>query len=157
MFDRITPCLWFDGNAEDAAKFYVSVFPNSKITSIAYYSEAGPRNAGEVLIVSFELDGAPFTALNAGPQFHFTEAVSFQIPCKDQKDVDHYWDKLTQGGVEIQCGWLKDKYGLAWQVVPVKLMERNAHGEPAKLKRMNEAMFKMKKLDIAELERAYNG
>jgi len=157
MFDKLTPCLWFDGKAEEAAKFYVSIFPNSKITKTAYYSEAGPMKAGTVLIVSFELDGVPFTALNGGPHYKFNEAVSFQIPCKTQKDVDYYWDKLTAGGSEIQCGWLKDKYGLAWQVVPVKLMEMNAHGEPARLARMNQAMFKMKKLDIAALERAYNG
>ncbi|HEV2563424.1 MAG TPA: VOC family protein [Rhizomicrobium sp.] len=157
MFDKITSCLWFDRQAEDAARFYVSVFPNSKITDIAYYSDAGPMPKGTVLIVSFELDGQPFTALNGGPQFKFTEAVSFQIPCKDQKDVDYYWDKLTAGGSESQCGWLKDKYGLSWQVVPVKLIELAVHGEPAKLKRMNEAMFKMKKLDIAALEQAYNG
>lgn len=156
MFNKIAPCLWFDGNAEEAAKFYVSVFPNSKITDIAYYTEAGPRKAGEVLIVSFELDGTPFTALNAGPQFHFNEAVSFQIPCKDQKEIDYYWNKFTEGGSEIQCGWLKDKYGLAWQVVPMKIMELHVHGDSARLTRMNQAMFTMKKLDMAELERAYN-
>lgn len=156
MFDKITPCLWCDGNAEDMAKFYVSVFPNSKITDVAYYSDAGPGKPGDVLIVSFELNGAPFTALNAGPQFKFNEAISFQIPCKDQKEVDYYWEKLTAGGSEIQCGWLKDKYGLAWQVVPVNLMELNAHGERARLTRMNQAMFTMKKLDIATLEKAYN-
>jgi predicted 3-demethylubiquinone-9 3-methyltransferase (glyoxalase superfamily) len=157
MFDKITPCLWFDGNAEDAANFYVSVFPNSKITEVARYSEAGPGKPGSVLIVVFELDGVRFTALNGGPMFKFSEAVSFQIPCKDQKDVDYYWDKLTAGGSESQCGWLKDKYGLSWQVVPTKLIDLNTHGEPEKLKRMNQAMFKMKKLDIATLEKAYNG
>jgi predicted 3-demethylubiquinone-9 3-methyltransferase (glyoxalase superfamily) len=156
MFDKITPCLWFDGNAEEATKFYVSVFPNSKITEIAHYSEAGPGKPGSVLIVVFELDGVRFTALNGGPNFKFSEAVSFQIPCKDQKDVDYYWDKLAAGGSESQCGWLKDKYGLSWQVVPTKLIELNMQGEPAKLKRMNEAMFKMKKLDIEALEKAYN-
>jgi len=156
MFDKITPCLWFDGNAEEAAKFYVSVFPNSKITEIARYSEAGPGKPGSVLIVVFELDGARFTALNGGSNFKFSEAVSFQIPCKDQKDVDYYWDKLTEGGSESQCGWLKDRFGLSWQVVPVKLIELNTRGEPAKLKRMNEAMFKMKKLNIATLEKAYD-
>ena len=156
MFDKITPCLWFDGQAEDAAKFYVSIFPNSKISEIAHYSEAGPGKPGSVLIVVFELDGVRFTALNGGPNFHFTEAVSFQIPCKDQKDVDYYWDRLIAGGGEGQCGWLKDKYGLSWQVVPTSIIELHMRGEPQKLKRMNEAMFKMKKLDVATLERAYN-
>jgi predicted 3-demethylubiquinone-9 3-methyltransferase (glyoxalase superfamily) len=159
---KITPCLWFDTQAEDAARFYTSVFPNSRITSIARYGEAGRefhrREPGSVLIVGFELDGQPFTALNGGPQFTFSEAVSFQVPCDTQEEIDFYWDALVQGGGEhSQCGWLKDKFGLSWQIFPevIDHLFRD-HTSPA-CQRAFAAMMQMTKLDIAALQRAYNG
>lgn len=151
---KITPCLWFDTQAEDAANFYVSVFKNSKITEISRYGDAGPRPKGMVLTVAFELDGQPFTALNGGPQFKFSEAVSFQISCETQDEIDHYWNRLVEGGAESMCGWLKDKFGLSWQVVPKRLIELITSSDAAKAKRVTEAMFKMKKIDIATLDRA---
>lgn len=158
MTKPIAPCLWLDTQAEDAARFYCSVFPNSKITATSYYSEAGPRPKGSVLTVGFELNGQPFTALNGGPQFKFSEAVSFQIPCDSQDEVDHYWNGLLAGGgVEDMCGWLKDRYGLSWQVVPNRLIELITGSDSAKTKRVTEAMFKMRKLDIAALEAAAKG
>jgi predicted 3-demethylubiquinone-9 3-methyltransferase (glyoxalase superfamily) len=150
----LTPCLWYDGNAEEAAKHYVSIFKNSKITHTSYYSDAGPMPKGKVMLVEFELDGQPFTALNGGPHYKFTEAVSFMIPCANQAEVDHYWSRLGEGGMEQPCGWLKDKFGLSWQVVPKRLLELMTGSEPARAKRVAEAMFKMKKLDIATLEAA---
>jgi predicted 3-demethylubiquinone-9 3-methyltransferase (glyoxalase superfamily) len=119
---RITPCLWFDTEGEEAAAFYVSLFKNSRITDVARYGESGPRPAGTVMVVSFELDGQPFTALNGGPEFTFDEAISFQIDCSSQDEVDHYWEGLTTGGEEGPCGWLKDRYGVSWQVVPSELI-----------------------------------
>jgi predicted 3-demethylubiquinone-9 3-methyltransferase (glyoxalase superfamily) len=160
---RITPCLWFDDQGEQAAELYTSIFPNSRITSIARYGEAGReihgRPAGSVMTVAFELDGQPFTALNGGPVFKFTEAVSLQVDCETQAQVDYYWDKLGAGGDEAaqQCGWLKDKYGLSWQIVPTVLPELMADPDPAKRDRVMTAMLKMKKLDIAALERAAKG
>lgn len=154
---RITPCLWFDGNAEDAANFYVSIFKNARITEISRYGDAGPLPKGTVLTVAFELDGQPFTALNGGPQYKFTEAVSFQIYCDTQEEVDHYWDKLVAGGSEQPCGWLKDKFGLSWQVVPNRLIELIQSPDAAKSQRVMEAMFKMKKIDIATIEAAARG
>jgi len=154
---RITPCLWFDGNAEEAANLYVSIFKNAKITEISRYGDAGPLPKGTVLTVAFELDGQPFTALNGGPQYKFTEAVSFQIYCDTQEEVDHYWDNLVDGGSEQPCGWLKDKFGVSWQVVPNRLIELIKTPDAAKGQRVMEAMFKMKKIDIATIEAAARG
>ena len=153
----ITPNLWFDTEGKEAAEFYVSVFPNSKIHNVSYYGEAGPRPAGTVLTVDFELDGQPFTALNGGPEFTFSEAVSMLIPCTDQDEVDYYWDKLLEGGEESQCGWLKDRYGFSWQVVPTELEVLLADPDPARAERAMKCMLGMKKLDIAELRAAADG
>jgi len=154
---RISPCLWFDHQAEEAANFYLSIFKNSKIKTITRYTEAGPGPKGSVMVVSFELDGVEFVALNGGPVFKFNEAVSLAISCSTQADVDYFWNKLTAGGEESQCGWLKDKYGVSWQVVPTVLTELMANSDAERVKRMTQAMFKMKKLDIATLEKAFNG
>jgi predicted 3-demethylubiquinone-9 3-methyltransferase (glyoxalase superfamily) len=157
---RIAPCLWFDNQAEEAAKFYVSVFRNSKIVSIARYPKAGQevhkRAAGSVMTVAFELDGEALTALNAGPQFQFTEAISLQVNCDTQEELDRYWEQLSKGGDPRaqQCGWLKDKYGLSWQIVPRVLPELLKDHESVKAQRAMEALLRMKKIDIAELERA---
>lgn len=153
----ITPCLWFDTEGEEAASFYVSVFPNSRITEVAHYGEGGPRPAGTVMTVAFELDGEPFTALNGGPQFSFDEAISFEITCEDQGEVDHYWDALTDGGEESQCGWLKDRFGVSWQVVPKALPELLADPDAERARRVMEAMLTMKKIDVAALRSAYDG
>ena len=159
----IMPCLWFDSQAEEAARFYTSVFKNSKIGTISRYGEEGHevhgRPAGSVMTVEFELNGQSFTALNGGPHFKFNEAVSFQIMCRTQEEVDHYWNKLSQGGdpKAQQCGWLKDKYGLSWQVVPTVMAELMSDSDREKAGRVMEAMLKMKKLDIAELKRAAEG
>jgi predicted 3-demethylubiquinone-9 3-methyltransferase (glyoxalase superfamily) len=155
---RITPCLWFDGNAEEAVNLYVSVFRNSKITEVSRYGDAGPVPKGTVPTIAFELDGQAFTALNGGPQYKFTEAVSFQIYCETQDEVDHYWNGLlVGGGTESMCGWLKDRFGLSWQVVPNRLIELMQSSDPAKATRVMEAMFKMRKIDIATLEAAAKG
>ena len=155
---KITPFLWFDSQAEDAANFYVSVFKNSRITAISRYTEGGPGPAGSVMTVAFELDGQPFTALNAGPVFKFTEAISFTVSCKTQEEVDYYWNTLTAaGGQESDCGWLKDKYGLSWQVVPRALIEMISDPDKAKSQRAFNAMLQMKKIDIAELKKAFAG
>jgi predicted 3-demethylubiquinone-9 3-methyltransferase (glyoxalase superfamily) len=160
---KITPCLWFDNQAEEAAKFYTGIFKNSRIGKIARYGEAGRevtrKPPGSVMLVEFELDGEPFQALNGGPDFKFNEAISLVITCKDQKEVDYYWDKLSQGGDPNaqMCGWLKDKFGLSWQVVPAVLPEMVGDPKSEKSQRAMEAMLKMKKLDIATLERAYAG
>jgi predicted 3-demethylubiquinone-9 3-methyltransferase (glyoxalase superfamily) len=151
---KITPFLWFDNNAEEAANFYTSVFPNSKILKTARYGEAGPGPKGSVMTVEFELDGQRMIALNGGPQFKFTEAISLVVDCKDQKEVDHYWNRLLQGGKESQCGWLKDRYGLSWQIVPTVLGELLSAPDAKKAKRVMEAMLKMKKIDIAALKAA---
>ena len=160
---RIVPCLWFDDQAEAAAKFYTDIFKNSKITKISYYTDVGRevhgRKAGSVMTVEFELDGQPFTALNGGPEFKFNEAVSLQIFCDTQKEIDYYWERLTQGGdpQAQQCGWLKDKFGLSWQVVPEGMEEMFTNeSSPAAARAMN-AMLGMKKIDVAQLERAYKG
>ena len=150
----ISPFLWFDNQAEDAAKLYVSIFPNSRILGVSRYGEAGPGPKGTVMTVSFELDGQRFIALNGGPQFKFTEAISFSIECETQEEVDRYWAKLTAGGEEGPCGWLKDKYGLSWQVNPRVLGELLSDPDHKKAKRVMEAMLKMKKIDIATLKRA---
>ena len=154
---RITPNLWFDTQAEEAAEFYCSVFPSSKVTSVARYTEAGPGEPGTVMTVEFELDGQRFVGINGGPEFTFSEAVSFQIDCEDQAEVDHYWDKLTDGGEEVQCGWLKDRYGLSWQVVPRGMEAVFSDPDPERAKRAMEAMLGMKKLDIAALRKAADG
>jgi len=151
---KITPFLWFDTQAEAAAKFYASVFPNSKILKTARYGEAGPGPKGSVMTVEFELAGQRMIALNGGPQFKFTEAISLSVDCKDQKEVDHYWTKLSQGGRESMCGWLKDRYGLSWQVNPTILGELLSSRDAKKAKRVMEAMLKMKKIDIAALKAA---
>ncbi len=150
----IIPCLWFDTLAEDAARFYVSVFRNSKITALSHYGEGGPMPKGTVLTVAFELDGRPFTALNGGPMYQFSEAISFQVGCQAQDDVDHYWSRLGDGGQEGPCGWLKDRFGLSWQIVPEALPRLLGHPDPAKAQRVLQAMMKMGKLDIAALEAA---
>lgn len=160
---RITPCLWFDDQAEEAAGFYSSIFKNSRIVGMTRYGEAGfeihGRPAGSVLTVEFELDGQAFTALNGGPVFTFNEAVSFQVSCETQEEVDYYWEKLSIGGDEAaqQCGWLKDKYGVSWQVVPTALPEMLSDADYAKSERVMTALLQMKKLDIAALQRAYDG
>lgn len=160
---KIIPFLWFDSQAEEAAKLYCEVFPNSRITDVSRYGEAGKeihgREPGSVMTVSFELDGHEFTAINGGPHFTLTEAVSFEIACADQAEVDHYWEKLGAGGDPNaqQCGWLKDRFGLSWQVVPTRLHELMADPDRAKANRAMGAMLQMKKLDIAALERAAAG
>jgi predicted 3-demethylubiquinone-9 3-methyltransferase (glyoxalase superfamily) len=162
-FDGIAPCLWFDDQAEEAARFYTGIFDGSRIVRISRYGEAGRevhgKARGTVLTVEFELRGQPFTALNGGPSFKFNEAISFQINCRTQKEVDYYWEKLSDGGDEKaqQCGWLKDRYGVSWQVVPTVLTEMIADPDPQKSQRAMAAMRRMKKLDIASLERAYAG
>ncbi|HEX7151578.1 MAG TPA: VOC family protein [Thermoanaerobaculia bacterium] len=156
--DKITPFLWFDTQAEEAANFYTSIFPNSKVGKKTYYGDAGPGPKGTVVTVEFELNGQQFVGLNGGPQFPFTEAVSFSIDCGDQQEVDYYWDKLTaRGGQPVQCGWLKDKFGLSWQVNPRILGQLISDPDPAKANRVMQAMLKMVKIDIAELQRAYDG
>jgi predicted 3-demethylubiquinone-9 3-methyltransferase (glyoxalase superfamily) len=154
---RISPCLWFDNQAEEAVNFYLSIFKNAKIKSVTRFGDAGPGPKGSVMVIAFELDGVELIALNGGPIFKFNEAVSLSIGCQSQAEVDHYWNKLTAGGTESQCGWLKDKYGVSWQVVPLPLTELMASSDAPRVKRMTEAMFKMKKLDIAVLEKAFNG
>jgi predicted 3-demethylubiquinone-9 3-methyltransferase (glyoxalase superfamily) len=160
---KITPCLWFDNQAEEAAEFYTSIFRNSRIVSISRYGEAGyevhGKLPGTVMMVAFELDGQTFTALNGGPVFKFNEAISFQVYCETQEEVDYYWEKLSAGGDEQawQCGWLKDKYGVSWQVVPTVLIEMLSDHNSEKSQRTMEAMLRMKKIDIDTLKRAYAG
>jgi predicted 3-demethylubiquinone-9 3-methyltransferase (glyoxalase superfamily) len=154
---RITPCLWFDTEGEEAARFYTSVFPNSRIVDVARYGEAGPREAGTVMAVKFELDGQEFVALNGGPEFTFDEAISFQIDCADQDEVDRYWTTLSEGGEEGPCGWLKDRFGLSWQVVPARLIELLSDPDEAKAQRAMAAMLEMRKIDIGAVEEAAAG
>jgi predicted 3-demethylubiquinone-9 3-methyltransferase (glyoxalase superfamily) len=155
---KITPFLWYDDKAEEAAKFYCSVFKDSKVLSVARYGDAGPGPKGSVMVVEFQIEGQEFVALNAGPRFKFTEAISFVINCKTQEEVDYFWEKLTaDGGAESMCGWLKDKYGLSWQVVPTILTELMKDKDPAKAQRVMQAMLQMKKIDIPTLKRAYEG
>ena len=153
---KITPFLWFDNQAEEAVKFYTSIFKNSKIVSIMRYGEAGPGPKGTVMTATFQLDGQEFVALNGGPHFKFTEAISFVINCKTQEEVDHFWEKLSEGGEESRCGWLKDKYGVSWQVVPTVLVEMLRDKDAEKSKRVMPAMLKMGKLDITKLKQAYD-
>jgi predicted 3-demethylubiquinone-9 3-methyltransferase (glyoxalase superfamily) len=152
--NKITPCLWFDTEGEEAANFYTSVFPNSKIIDVARYGSAGPRPEGMVMVVSFELDGQKFLALNGGPEFTFNESISFEVSCETQEEVDAFWSKLSEGGEEGPCGWLKDRYGVSWQIVPTRLNELIADPDPEKSQRVMRAMLSMKKIEIEELERA---
>jgi predicted 3-demethylubiquinone-9 3-methyltransferase (glyoxalase superfamily) len=157
MQQKITPNLWFDTEAEEAAAFYTSVFENSRIVNVARYTEAGPRPAGMVMTVEFELDGQRFIAINGGPEFTFDEAVSLMITCETQDEVDRYWERLSEGGEEGPCGWLKDRYGLSWQVVPSGMEELFADPDPKRAERAMQAMFGMRKLDIEALRRAADG
>ena len=160
---KITPCLWFDDQAEEAARFYTGIFRGSRILHVSRYAEAGReihgKPAGSAMTVEFELEGQRFTALNGGPQYRFSEAISLMVQCETQREVDHYWERLSQGGDESaqQCGWLKDRYGLSWQIVPEALPELIGGPDPAKSQRAMQAMFRMKKLDIDALRRAYAG
>lgn len=154
---KIHPCLWFDTEALDAADFYVSVLPNSAITQVSHYGEGGPRDPGTVLTVEFHLDDQPFLALNGGPEFTFDEAISFVIDCADQQEVDRYWQLLTEGGQEGQCGWLKDRYGLSWQVVPRELPVLISDPDPERARRATEAMMGMKKIDLTAMRAAAEG
>src|SRR3954466_6060240 len=151
MEHKIVPNLWFDTEAEEAAEFYCSVFPNSRIVSVARYTEAGPREAGMVMVVEFELNGHRFVGINGGPQFTFSEAVSFQINCEDQDEVDYYWERLSDGGEEGPCGWLQDRFGLSWQGVPTGMDELFSDPDPQRAKRAMEAMLKMGKLGSSAL------
>ncbi len=155
--DRITPCLWFDTEAEEAAAFYTSVFPNSRIVHVSRYGSAGPRPEGLVMEVEFEIDGRSVLALNGGPQFRFTEAISLQADCKDQDEVDRLWETLSEGGEEGPCGWLKDRYGVSWQIVPSRMYELIADSDPERAQRAIASMLQMGKIEIADLERAADG
>jgi predicted 3-demethylubiquinone-9 3-methyltransferase (glyoxalase superfamily) len=154
---KITTCLWFDNNAEEAVDLYTSIFKNSKVLEVSRYGEAGPGPEGGVLTIRFQLEGQEFQALNGGPQFKFTEAISLSVDCQSQAEVDELWEKLLEGGSEDQCGWLKDKFGLSWQIVPRALPELLGDPDPVKSRRVMEAMFKMKKIDIKALQEAYAG
>jgi predicted 3-demethylubiquinone-9 3-methyltransferase (glyoxalase superfamily) len=154
---RITPNLWFDQQSVEAAEFYVSIFPNSEITQVTHYGEAGPREAGMVLTVDFTLDGQEYTAINGGPQFTFDEAISLLISCADQEEVDYYWSKLTAGGSEGPCGWLKDRYGVSWQVIPTALHELILGPDETRSQRAMKAMLEMRKIEVAALHAAADG
>lgn len=151
---KITPCLWFDTEAEEAANFYVSLFEDSRIVNVSHFGEGAPRPAEMVLTVTFELAGQQFTALNGGPEFTFNEAVSFQVVCETQQEIDKFWDGLSEGGEEGQCGWLKDRYGVSWQVIPAKLEELLSDPDPQRSQRAMQALLQMRKLDIAALQQA---
>jgi predicted 3-demethylubiquinone-9 3-methyltransferase (glyoxalase superfamily) len=154
---KITPFLWFDNQAEEAMNHYVSIFKNSRVGKITRYGDAGPGPPGSVMVASFELEGQPFTALNGGPQFKFTEAVSFVVNCETQDEVDELWERLSAGGAEGQCGWLKDKFGLSWQIIPAALVELISDPNPEKSRRVTEAMLQMTRIDIAKLRQAHAG
>ena len=154
---KITPFLWFDNQAEEAMNHYVSIFKNSSVGKITRYGAAGPGPKGSVMVASFELEGQPFTALNGGPQFKFTEAVSFVVNCETQDEVDELWERLSAGGAEGQCGWLKDKFGLSWQIIPAALVELISDPDPEKSRRVTEAMMQMTRIDIAKLREAHAG
>jgi predicted 3-demethylubiquinone-9 3-methyltransferase (glyoxalase superfamily) len=153
---KITPFLWFDANAEEAVAFYTSIFPNSSVQKMDRYGKDSPGTEGAVMTIAFTLNGQAFMALNGGPVYQFNPAISFVVTCEDQAEVDHYWEHLTDGGQEVQCGWLTDKYGVSWQIVPKALDEMLADPEPEKAYRVMQAMLKMVKLDIAELQKAYD-
>ena len=154
---KITPFLWFDNQAEQAVNFYISVFQNSRITKVSRYGDAGPGPKGTVMVVEFELDGQRFLALNGGPQFKFTEAISFSVDCTTQKQIDEFWEKLSQGGEQGPCGWLKDRYGLSWQIIPNVLGEMMSDPDREKSNRVMQAMLKMKKIVVEDLRKAYEG
>jgi predicted 3-demethylubiquinone-9 3-methyltransferase (glyoxalase superfamily) len=154
---KITPYLWFDGQAEEAMNFYVSIFKDSKVGTVSRYGDAGPGPKGSVMVVTFQLEGQELMGLNGGPQYTFSPAISFMVNCKTQDEVDHLWEKLSAGGQIQQCGWLQDKFGVSWQIVPTALMELMRDKDPAKSKRVMEAMLKMTKLDVEQLKRAYDG
>jgi predicted 3-demethylubiquinone-9 3-methyltransferase (glyoxalase superfamily) len=154
---KITPCLWFDTEGEEAAEFYTSIFPNSRIVEVTRYGSAGPRAKGSVMTVSFELDGQRFIALNGGPDFTFNEAISLEVDCDSQDEVDSYWNALTEGGEEGPCGWLKDRYGVSWQIVPKVLTQLISDPDQEKGQRVMAAMLQMRKIEIAELEKAAAG
>ncbi len=154
---KITPMLWFDNNAEDAAQFYTSIFKTSKIAEVSRYGDAGPGPRGQAMVVRLQLEGQEFLALNGGPQYKFTEAISFVVNCETQEEVDYYWDKLSAGGKEVQCGWLRDRFGLSWQITPAILPRLLQDPDPAKSQRVMKAMLQMVKIDIAGLQRAYDG
>lgn len=153
---KITPFLWFDDQAEEAARFYTSVFKNSKLGNVSRYGDAGPGQKGRVMVAQFQLEGQNFLALNGGPRFKFTEAVSFVVNCETQDEVDYFWEKLSEGGRTSQCGWLKDKFGLSWQIVPTAMGKLLGDKDPAKSQRVMQAMLQMTKIDIAVLQRAYD-
>ncbi|HLO31405.1 MAG TPA: VOC family protein [Anaerolineales bacterium] len=154
---KITPFLWFDTQAEEAMKFYTSIFKNSKVNGVSRYGEAGPGPAGSVMTASFELEGMEFTALNGGPEYKFNESISFFVNCKSQEEIDYLWEKLTEGGEEGPCGWLKDQFGVSWQIVPTALGEMLGDPDPEKSSRVMQAMLKMKKIEIPLLQQAYQG
>ena len=154
---KITTCLWFDGNAEDAITFYTSVFKNSKVLTVTRSGDAGPGPKGSVLVATFQLEGQEFMALNGGPQYKFTPAISLYVDCETQQEVDELWKKLLQGGQEVQCGWLTDKFGMSWQIIPRILLEMLNDKDPEKAKRVMQAMMQMVKIDVAALQRAYDG
>jgi predicted 3-demethylubiquinone-9 3-methyltransferase (glyoxalase superfamily) len=157
MMQKITPFLWFDSEAEEAMDFYCSIFKNAKKGNVSRYGESGPGAPGSVLTASFELEGLAFTALNGGPRFKFNESVSFYVNCESQEEVDYYWDRLSEGGTIQQCGWLKDKYGLSWQIIPSALPRLMGDPDRDKANRVMQAMLQMQKIDVAALERAYAG
>jgi Uncharacterized protein conserved in bacteria len=154
---KITPFLWFDGKAEEAANFYVSIFKNSKIDHVSRYGDAGPGPKGSVMIVTFQLEGQKYTALNGGPQYKFTPAISLFVNCEDQAEVDHLWEKLSSGGAPQQCGWLTDKYGVTWQIIPKALMQLMQDKDPVKSQRVFKAMLQMNKIEVEDLKKAYRG
>lgn len=151
---KITPCLWFESQAEEAVDHYTSIFEDARVLEVLRYSEAGPGEPGSVVTVTFELAGQQFTALNGGPHDRFNDAISLSVECTSQEELDHYWEKLVEGGQEVQCGWLKDKYGVSWQIIPTRLFELLKDSDPARVTRVTEAMLGMKKLDIEQLEEA---
>jgi predicted 3-demethylubiquinone-9 3-methyltransferase (glyoxalase superfamily) len=153
---KITPFLWFNNQAEDAANFYVSIFKDSEVKKIIHYGEAGPAPPGSVMTVAFKIEGQKFTALNGGPDIVFNQSISFVVNCESQEEVDYYWEKLTDGGEEQVCGWLKDRFGVSWQVVPIIMIEMMDDPDPEKAKRVTEAMLKIVKIDIETLKKAYN-
>ena len=157
MQSRIMPCLWFDSDAEQAATFYTSVFPNSRIVHVAHYTDVGPGEAGTVMTVQYELNGNPFLALNGGPQFKFDEAISFTITCDDQAELDRYWERLCEGGKESQCGWLQDRFGVSWQIVPAGIAEVFSDPDPERAQRAMTAMLAMRKIDLQALRDAAEG
>lgn len=154
---KIVPNLWFDTEAEAAANYYVSVFKDGRVVNVSHYTEAGPRPAGTVMTVEFELRGQRFVGINGGPEFKFDEAISFQVVCEDQDEVDYFWERLTQGGEESQCGWLKDRFGLSWQVIPKGMEEVFADPDPERARRAMQAMLRMRKIDVDALRRAADG